>query len=116
MKKRMGFVSNSSSSSFCILGKSYDSGELVTLWNTNHLDDPVDDLWELKGKVRDLDFVYGIEEYYDMYIVGKSIGSIDQNRTINDQKVEIAKKINEAFGTSISEQDINFHVDGGRDS
>lgn len=119
MKKRMGFVSNSSSSSFCILGVSFDSdGEIVNLWNSKHPEDHVGKSYELEydRKLEDLVIQTGIEGYYGMYIVGKYVTHLDYDRTITEQRKEIAEKMNSILGLSLTEKEIYFHIDGGRDS
>jgi len=40
MKIRTGFVSNSSSSSFCIMGVRIEEDELLALYNKNHHNEP----------------------------------------------------------------------------
>ena len=116
MKKRMGFVSNSSSSSFCILGTCFDEDELVSLWNTKNPEEPVEDIWDLGDYLGDLEYSSGLEEYYGMYVVGISVDRLNKDKTIRELTKEVTQKINDLFGTSLEEKNIYFHIDGGRDS
>jgi hypothetical protein len=116
MKIRNGFVSNSSSSSFCILGIVYSEDDLLSLWNSKHPDDLCEDIWELENTNHGEICVYrGIEEYYELYVIGKHVKSLDENKTIKEEKIETANQINEMLGTSLSKKDISFHTDGGMD-
>jgi hypothetical protein len=116
MKKRMGFVSNSSSSSFCILGTCFDEGKLVSLWNTKNPEEPVGDIRGLEDHIEDLEYSSGLEEYYGMDVVGISVDRLNKDKTIRELTKEVTQKINDLFGTSLEEKNIYFHIDGGGDS
>lgn len=104
MKIRHCFVSNSSSSSFCILGVSSDGS-----WS------------EVHGKFNGLPRAYNIESFFDEgedgYAIGLEVAHLDngdfENRTILDIKSEIAEKLSAVSGESYSAKDVKFYHDGG---
>jgi hypothetical protein len=106
MKVRHGFVSNSSSTSFCILGVCASSIEGL---NTEQVD-----LYDLLED-SELDYQCGIEDYYDDFVIGISPSSLDENLTIKQSKERIADLINKKFGTEFTSEKITFHTDGGRE-
>ncbi len=113
MKIRNGFVSNSSSSSFCILG--ITSEELIKngLKLPEEIEESGDDYEYWYQYDKDFAVVYGIEDYYEQYVIGRSVEKLDENKTILESKKEIANLINEKFKVNITENDIDFRVDGG---
>ena len=118
MKQRMGFVSNSSSSSFCILGMKAkelwleNCQECIEKWN--------EACNEVYANLREsfLETVEGIEEYSGTF-VGVSIdtyGSRFADKTPNEMKQIIADEIKKVFyDDTIKAKDIQFFVDGGYD-
>jgi hypothetical protein len=118
MKIRTGFVSNSSSSSFCILGVT--SGDIaqqidvVKFFNSNDEED-FDDDWYERSEELGFDIHSGIDTYYEDYCLGTSIENIDEHVSIIIQKKLLADKLNEKFGTKFEINDIRFMVDGGHD-
>ena len=100
MKIRAGFVSNSSSSSFCVVG-------YVIPWDSDI------DVEEIEHEVYDngLELRYGISE--DFVIIGKSIEKISDDQTILDYKKEILEKIHKCIGENVNVIDIDIVVDGG---
>ena len=105
MKIRMGFVSNSSSSSFCIVGYSIDSDKF----------DDYDDLYEI-FKPSKLVCSRGISDYSDSYIIGKYIENMKDDETLLDFKKGILKEIQDYYDTNVSLKDIEIFVDGGYDA
>lgn len=118
MKIRNGFVSNSSSSSFCILGVT--SGEIAEridvekLFNKDNEEDWNEDWCEIADEFG-FDVEIGLENYYEEYCIGIDVDKLDQTIPIIEQKKELAEKLNEKFGTVFTENDIGFMVDGGLD-
>jgi hypothetical protein len=104
MKIRTGFVSNSSSSSFCLLG---------VKWAQNN-DDDIDDI--LRENNSFLSFARGIETYADEYIIGIDPDSIKNDQTLFDVKKDICLELDRIFGENVyNVEDISFYTDGGYD-
>ena len=96
MKIRQGFVSNSSSSSFCILGVVRDSD----------FDEPFDEPEGLYKR-------WGISDYNEEdSIIGLEPESIKEDETISAAKDRIVKLFKEA-GHEVKKEEIDWHIDGG---
>jgi len=107
MKTRQGFVSNSSSSSFCILGLVKDErfdDENVKTSQWGDLD--------LSGT--DLATAYGIEEYYGQTLVGIHPWAMKEDETLSEFKKRIVSEL-ASIGVEVNESEIEWHVDGGFD-
>ena len=130
MKIRTDYVSNSSSSSFMVVGKAFTWDDLVAMAKHNKLTskyhqvkdgkepdygdwDSYDITYELEGKFPDLEFNRGIDSYYDEYCVGMGYGSMKPDETRKDFEARIAKQLSEMTGTEIT--NVSCLVDGGRD-
>lgn len=101
MKIRTGFVSNSSSSSFCLVGYAID------------MDYDNDDELEEKFKDSNLIIRCGISDLEDCYIVGKDIYSMKDEETLLEFKKHILEELQKYYDKDISISDINIFVDGG---
>jgi len=120
MKKRLCFVSNSSSSSFCILGvtskeieKQVDLIKKTT--NKVYADEDDEDFDWYDFETKELTVHYGIDNYYDLYCLGISPSKMDENLTVAQNMQNVAELINKTFGTTFTKENIGFMTDGGHD-
>ena len=114
MKIRVSNVTNSSSTSFCIIGREFDASELI---QNEHfikkikelLPDYVLDkdennvmsdlLYELKRIHKEFSGYDSHSQYGDDNVYfGKDIHACDENKTIKEHKEEVTKVFNDLFG------------------
>lgn len=103
MKIRNGFVSNSSSTSFCIFGISVsdiDAYEVVKEWN---------------GRAPETKLTYerGCENYYDEELIGVEPEAIKNDETFAQFRERVAKTIAEATGMDPASFVPTYCIDGG---
>lgn len=96
MKIRSGFVSNSSTSSFCILGIVLNDGE----WD-DELDYLSNDLIHIE---------YGISDYDD-YLLGAPPKSMKDNETLIQFKTRVASEISSVLDRNVTADELNWHND-----
>ena len=130
MKIRADYVSNSSSSSFMVVGKAFTWDDLVAMAKHNKLTseyhqvedgeesdfedwDSYDLISWIEKKFPDLDIHYGIENFYDEYCIGMDYEKMKSDETRNDFEKRIAKQLSEMTGTEITK--VDCLVDGGRE-
>ena len=127
MKIRLDFVSNSSSSSFMVVGMQFTWDELVEFAERNKLVskyyssdeaysewDSYDIINELKKKFPELEFWNGKENYYEEYCIGIGYGGMKPDETKTEFEARIAKQLSKLTGKEIEK--VSCLVDGGRDS
>lgn len=105
MKLRTGFVSNSSSSSFCILGVIIPS-EIIT-----ELTEKGSDIYELEEKT-DLDVAEGLDVYSGEHFIGLTPDAMADDETLLEFKERILKKLKK-LNLTVTLKDIQWYADGG---
>lgn len=99
MKVRKGFVSNSSSSSFCVVGKQYNEEDYEKIFNDLDWESPI----------------YGVRiTEYDPYTVGLDINKMKDEETLAEFKKRAYEEIYK-IDKDIKLEEISIHVDGGYD-
>jgi hypothetical protein len=123
MKIRTDFVSNSSSSSFMLVGACFNDEEIKNAWLKLHpkdsekfnedseeyddyyTSDIVDDLADELG----LRYERGIDNYYDEYCIGLTYDKMDANET----RAQFEKRIMDKLNTVFKVGNVHCMVDGG---
>lgn len=125
MKIRSDYVSNSSSSSFMLVGQSFNDEELVKIAKHNKIGGPdvtdyedwdkyeIVDALEDKFKDLDLDFNYGLENYGEEVCIGMEYADMKQDETRKEFEKRIAGRLEELTGRETVK--VECMVDGGFD-
>lgn len=119
MKIRNGFVSNSSSSSFCIIGMPFDDDDLkkyiAKIENITDEDEiyNIDIIDYFYGKNKDIDIERGIGEYYEQHILGKYYSAMKDDETKAQFESRVKKLLEDTLPDIGGEIKVALHYDGG---
>lgn len=119
MKIRNGYVSNSSSSSFCVLGITQSAlmdknPQIAEAFDNGDCED-LEEYLGINWRTTDIQVVSGISEYYDEHIVGMSATEMKDDETLLDFKKRVTEWLKNK-GLNVDVSDINWHIDGGMDN
>ena len=117
MKIRTGFVSNSSSSSFCIVGFIFDKDRHLNKEEGDNIKS------ESEGQNiaielcsgRDLSTQCGISRYMDDLLIGREIECIRDNTMFGEFRQDILHEAIAAGFRNLTLDDIRIFTDGGYD-
>lgn len=99
MKIRLGFVSNSSSSSFCVVGLELNKDSYLS--DFDNLDETIYDYFDDTP----IEVYSETTNYYDSYIIGESIFHMKDEQTLLEFKKQIFEDIKKYYPNP---QDINL--------
>lgn len=104
MKIRVGFVSNSSSSSFCIYGREIGEDDVEKLKEKFGIDDENDDDMRLSvGNKIEEETNLSVHHMYDSLYVGRSFTNIKDNETGAQFKKDVEDNIKTLLNTKDAE-------------
>lgn len=109
MKVRMGFVSNSSSSSFLIYGLMLEDDKMTEYFGKDLVgqdqDEEMEDYFERFSE----EFYITYPEGYDCYYIGKSLQDCKDDQTMGEFKAEVRKLLNSKANKEIPEEEFGYH-------
>lgn len=114
MKVRQGFVSNSSSSSFCILGVLCQGYGADEKFKTEEMEDKLEELYDnwYSDKKCVLSIKRGIEEYYEHKLAGAYPSQMKDDETLKEFKQRILDEF-KRYDIEVEMDDLKWHTDGG---
>lgn len=68
---------------------------------------------EIEDKLKKLDYHYGIDNYYEEVVIGLSPNNIQDNETMLEFRQRVKNLVKDELDI---EQELCWHIDGGRDS
>ena len=121
MKTRSGFVSNSSTSSFCIFGVAVGDAANTNDVDLYKLEEDIKTarnsttLQQREGQVTTwLVYENGLDEYYGAGLVGVYPNDLDWDQTLEQSAKEIVEELKK-FGVKVDIDDVGFYTDQGYD-
>ena len=121
MKIRMSFVSNSSSSSFCILAKKFEPEELDFIQEAIEAEKLPEEFTYmnvygefLHPSDPDLSVTAGMEDYEGKIFIGLEPEKMKPDETLNQLKMRICKNAKSIFNVNIKPEELKWWYDQGR--
>jgi hypothetical protein len=112
MKIRTGFVSNSSSSSFCIYGTYIEDDEQFDKlfgYKSKDDDDDSDDRWTFAENLLGDFVMHGPCDAWDGWYIGDDVTNCEDNQTMGEFKQSVIDKLNKISKKPFKKESFMFH-------